>query len=219
MSKTDGHQAIDWKGWHAIYDRPSGANSRLLAVQNAVSECLTLLPAGPVKLLSIFAGDGRDIIPVVAESVRRNEVNCQFIEINEALVRAGRQRAEEHGMSDKMQFKCADATSAQSYTGSVPVDCVLASGVFGNLLPEDVLRCIKALTGMLKTGGFLVWTRSRCAGSGELGIARIQAALQDQGFVERISGGPAKFLVASHQFLGKTTQLVESRLFTFTPFS
>lgn len=217
MSKTDGRQAIDWKDWHAIYDRPSGANARLLAVQKAVSECLALLPAGPVKLLSIFAGDGRDIIPVVAGSMRRNEVNCQFIEINKALVRAGRQRAEAHGMSDKMQFECADATSPESYTGSVPVDCVLASGVFGNLLPEDVVRCIKALTGMLKTGGLLVWTRSRCAGSGESGIAAIQAALQGQGFVERNRGGCAKFLVACHQFLNSTTRLEGPELFRFTP--
>lgn len=219
MSNTDGHPAIDWKGWHAIYDRPSGVNSRLLAVQKAIRECLALLPAGPVSLLSIFAGDGRDLVPVVAESVRRNEVRCLFIENDEALVRAGRQRVKAHALSDRMEFRCADATSAESYIGSVPVHFVLAAGVFGNLLPEDIVPCVKALTGMLKTGGFLVWTRSRHAGDGESGIAKIQAALQDQGFVERNSGGSAKFLVASHQFLGNTTQLVDRRLFTFTPFS
>src|SRR5215216_453640 len=56
---------MDWRGWHDGYDDPASSLSRrLVVVQTRLAE---VVARGDVRsVLSLCAGDGRDIIPVLA---------------------------------------------------------------------------------------------------------------------------------------------------------
>ena len=62
----------DWHAWHEQYDDPASSLSRRLTV---VREQLRLVlsatepqPDRAVRLVSLCSGDGRDTLPVLAES-------------------------------------------------------------------------------------------------------------------------------------------------------
>ncbi len=51
----------DWLDWHAQYDRPgSGMDDRLAEVQRCIAEMLDRAAPGPLRVVSICAGQGRD---------------------------------------------------------------------------------------------------------------------------------------------------------------
>lgn len=51
----------DWVAWHEGYDDPSsGLSARLTLVKQHLAGALDQAPAGPVRLLSLCAGQGRD---------------------------------------------------------------------------------------------------------------------------------------------------------------
>ena len=53
----------DWHDWHAAYDNPgSGLARRLSWVQDRIRAALDAAPAGPVRAISLCAGQGRDLI-------------------------------------------------------------------------------------------------------------------------------------------------------------
>ena len=58
----------DWHEWHAAYDNPgSGLARRLAWVQDQVRAALDAAPAGPVRVISLCAGQGRDLIGALAQ--------------------------------------------------------------------------------------------------------------------------------------------------------
>ena len=49
----------DWQLWHSPYDDPTSAlSARLSVVQEQLSLALDRAPAGPLRLLSLCAGEG-----------------------------------------------------------------------------------------------------------------------------------------------------------------
>ena len=51
----------DWVAWHEGYDDPSsGLSARLTLVKQHLAGALDQAPAGPARLLSLCAGQGRD---------------------------------------------------------------------------------------------------------------------------------------------------------------
>ncbi|MBS2537222.1 hypothetical protein KGQ20_31145 [Catenulispora sp. NF23] len=62
----------DWKNWFAAYDDPeSPLVKRLATVQQGIRRALDEAPSGVIKVLSLCAGEGRDLIPVLADHPRR----------------------------------------------------------------------------------------------------------------------------------------------------
>ena len=56
----------DYQAWHDQYDDPNSALAeRLRIVQLRLGELLTARPAGPVRLISMCAGQGRDVFGVI----------------------------------------------------------------------------------------------------------------------------------------------------------
>ena len=159
-----------WVRWHAAYDDPSSSLSmRLRAVQSMVRAALDEIPAragaaadpAPIRMVSLCAGQGRDVIDVVATHPRGPEVSALLVELHPALVAFARERAASLGLADGIRVVEGDASQCHLYAGEVPADIVLVCGVFGNISPADITRTISAMRGFCGPGGHVVWTRHR----------------------------------------------------------
>ncbi len=161
--------ASHWVRWHAPYEDPSSSLSqRLVAVQTMVRAALDEIPdaaahAGPIRMVSLCAGQGRDVIDVVATHPRGPEVSALLVELDPALVAFARERAAAAGpaVAERVRVFEGDASQSRWYADDVPADIVLVCGVFGNISPADITRTIEAMRGFLVHGGHVVWTRHR----------------------------------------------------------
>jgi hypothetical protein len=151
-----------WVGWHAAYEDPTSPLSRRLReVQAAVAEALDEQPPGPIRVISVCAGQGRDVTDVVAAHPRGPDVSALLVELDPGLVAFARDRAESAGVGDRVEVVEGDASLARHYAGAVPAGLVLVCGVFGNISPDDVAGTIGALPSFCGAGGSVIWTRHR----------------------------------------------------------
>lgn len=136
---------MDWRAWHDAYEEPgSGLAERLALVQEQVSVALDRMPAGPIRALSLCAGQGRDLIGALAEHERREDVNARLIELDEHNVEIARRAARLTGL-EEVEVVAGDASSTDACAGAVPADLVLVCGLFGNISPADIQRTIGGL--------------------------------------------------------------------------
>jgi len=153
--------AVDWREWHAAYDDASSPLARRLAlVHRQVRLALELLPAGPLRAISICAGQGHDLIGVLAEHPRREDVGARLVELDGSNVARARAAASAAGL-DRLEIVAADASCTDAFDGAVPADLVLVCGVFGNVSTADVERTIAQLDRLCAPGAIVVWTRHR----------------------------------------------------------
>ena len=84
----------DWLAWHDAYDVPgSPLAQRLGVVQGWIRRTLDQAPPGPVRAVSMCAGQGRDLIGVLSGHPRRAEVTARLVELDPRIAAAARQRA------------------------------------------------------------------------------------------------------------------------------
>ncbi len=158
-----------WVRWHEPYKDPSSNLSRRLrAVQSMVGAALDELPppeahAGPLRVVSLCAGQGRDVIDVVATHPRGPEVSALLVELDPALAAFARARAAAAGagVAERIRIVEGDASQCRWYADDVPADIVLVCGVFGNISAADITTTIEAMRGFCVRGGHVVWTRHR----------------------------------------------------------
>lgn len=208
----------DWVHWHQEYDeRGSSLGRRLEVVRRDLRRALgTSLsePDGTRRIISICAGDGRDVLPVIAEHDRR--VRALLVELDPALARRARETADDLGLS-RVEVRTADAGQAGTYLGVRPAHILLACGVFGNVSDDDVRRTVAALPTLLVPGGIVIWTRGR-GDDGSEPAQEIRALLAEHGFTELSFTGPddARFRVGMHRLAGAARHgALSGRLFTF----
>jgi ubiquinone/menaquinone biosynthesis C-methylase UbiE len=159
-ARADG--GADWVRWHRAYEDPDSAlSARLRAVQAAVRAALDRQPPGPIRIVSICAGQGRDVIDVVAEHPRRADVRALLVELDPGLVAFARDRAEAAGVGDVIDVVEGDASRVGSYAGAFPADLLLICGVFGNISNEDIRSVIDMMPSFCAPGGTVIWTRHR----------------------------------------------------------
>jgi hypothetical protein len=168
---TDSH----WVRWHRSYEDPSSnLSQRLSLVQSMLCAALDELPARapasaldtnpePIRIVSLCAGLGRDVIDVVATHPRGPEVSALLVELDPALVAFARDRAAAAGagVADRIRIVEGDASQSHRYADYVPADVVLVCGVFGNISAADITHTIQAMRGFCVPGGHVVWTRHR----------------------------------------------------------
>jgi hypothetical protein len=201
-----------WVRWHAPYDDPaSGLSRRLSSVQSMVRAALDELPSdgthpGPIRIVSLCAGQGRDVIDVVATHPRGPEVSALLVELDPALVAFARDRAAAAGvaaagagadsgaggMAGRIRVVEGDAAQARLYAEDVPADIVLVCGVFGNISAADITRTIQAMRGFCAPGGHVVWTRHRRPP--DLTVA-IRADFAEAGFTELAFDAPERTMM------------------------
>lgn len=144
-----GVEPSHWEKWHAPYEDPaSNLSLRLRTVQSMLGRALDDVPAtqsGPIRVVSMCAGQGRDVIDVVAEHPRRDEVSALLVELDPALVAFARARAGTAGIAERVRIVEGDASLSELYAEQVPADVVLVCGVFGNISNGDIAATIDAL--------------------------------------------------------------------------
>ncbi|MEU6717039.1 SAM-dependent methyltransferase [Nonomuraea sp. NPDC046802] len=152
----------DWQQWHTYYDSPtSSLAQRLNVVRRDIHRALIEAPCdadGVVRLTSICAGEGRDVLPVLAERGNGREVKALLLEIHPALAARAGAQAEELALPG-VEVREADAGLIETYLGIPASHVLLVCGVFGNISVDDVRRTIATLPALLAPEGIVIWTR------------------------------------------------------------
>ena len=153
----------DWAAWHEPYLEPgSDLSQRLRLVQGEIASWLDRRPDGELSVVSACAGQGHDLLGVLAQRGDRDRVQATLIEMDARNVEAARAAARRLGL-DRVTVEQGDAGVGSSYDGAVPADLLLLAGVFGNVSDTDVRRTVRALPHLCREGATVIWTRTRRA--------------------------------------------------------
>jgi hypothetical protein len=147
----------DWHEWHKAYDQGESPLARRLAiVQECIATAFDTAPPRALRIVSMCAGEGRDVLGVLASHPRRADVHGRLVELDEELAATARSHA-----PPGIEVLCADAGLMASYVGAVPADVVLVCGVFGNVADDDIMRTIDQLPTLCAPAASVIWTRHR----------------------------------------------------------
>ena len=142
----------DWSEWHDAYERPdSGLADRLDAVRAEINRRLDQTAPDPVRVISACAGDGRDLLGVLAGRSDAGRVSALLVEYDAALVT--RARAAADALGARVEVRQADAADSSVYADAAPADLVLLCGIFGNVSDNDVRATIGAAPQLCGPGG------------------------------------------------------------------
>ncbi|MET8833695.1 SAM-dependent methyltransferase [Micromonospora sp. NPDC004540] len=151
----------DWYAWHTDYDQPDSSLSRRLAeVRDRIAEALDTAPPGPLRAISLCAGQGRDLIPVLATHPRGRDVTARLVELDPRNAEVARRAAAEAGLTG-VEVVAGDAALTDRYADLVPADLVLVCGIFGNIADADIRATVRHCASLCATGGAVFWTRHR----------------------------------------------------------
>lgn len=210
------HLSFDWHDWHSRYaDQDSPLRRRLAVVQAQLTMTLPSELDRPLQIVSLCAGQGLDVIDVLAGYPHASHVHARLVELDERNVAVARQRANEAGLS-YVEVVVADAARLAAYEGAVPADIVLVCGVFGNIADRDIFHTIDLLPQLCRPGATVIWTRNRV--EPDLTPA-IRAYFLDHQFAERDFVADADLFpesVGVNRYEGEPQSLQpDARLFTF----
>jgi SAM-dependent methyltransferase len=151
----------DWHRWHGAYDDSlSWQAQRLIMVQTNIGLALDAAPEGPLTVLDLCAGQGRDLLPVLARHPRREEVTARLVEIDPRNTDAARATAHDMDLPG-VEVITGDAALTDHYRDLAPADLVLICGLFPHITNADILTVIDHVTSLTKRGGIVVWTQHR----------------------------------------------------------
>jgi hypothetical protein len=179
-------------------------------VQERLRAILDAVPPGPIRMVSLCAGEGRDLFGVLDAHPRRGDVRARLVEVNPLLVARARARVD----GAVIEVIEDDAGNTGAYSGAVPADVVLLCGVFGNISDADIARTIQAMPSFVAPGAHIIWTRHRR--EPDL-VPSINAWFAEQQFdLVWLSDKDAGYGVGVHRFAGGPRPLTTGqRLFTF----
>ncbi len=147
----------EWVEWHGGYGPGSSLTRRLAVVQALIRVALNTSRPGPIALISMCAGDGRDALGVLPGHPRRADVRGRLVELDPELAQRARSRAAD--VSPAIEVVTGDASRTSSYAGAVPADIVLACGVFGNITDDDIHTTVAHLPALCAPKATVIWTR------------------------------------------------------------
>jgi hypothetical protein len=181
---TEPPRGRDWFEWHGSYeDADSTLAKRLTVVQGWLRQALDELPVGPIRLISLVAGQAKDVEGVLRDHPRAGDVSGRVVELDprntsiarEALVAVA---------GDRIEVVTGDAGKAEAYRGATPAEILVVVGLFGNIVDADVERTIQLLPGFAASGAYVVWSR----GGAREGVADLNPTVRqwfaDAGFTE-----------------------------------
>ena len=205
----------DWVDWHRDYDDPDSLLSqRGERVQGHLRAEFDRTPAGDIRLISLCAGQGRDVIGALTGHPRRGDVRARLVELDGANVAHARQAAMEAGLTG-VEVLQADAGITDACAGAVPAQIVVACGVFGNITSRDIRATVAALPTLCAPRALVLWTRHRSPPDLTPAIRSWfeEAGLREEAFDTSPDGFMA---VGAHRLTGEPAPLtVGQRLFTF----
>jgi hypothetical protein len=205
---------MDWHGWHDRYEGDhSPLGRRLRAVQEWIGRALDSAGPGELRVVSLCAGQARDLLGVLPTHPRRNDVRARLVEIDERNAAVAEHTAGAHGLH-RVEVVVADAALTDQYRGIAPADLVLLCGVLGNITDDDVAATIEYCTQLCAAGATLIWTRHR--NQPDL-VPQICRWLEARGF-QRVwlSDPDVGYGVGVHRFADQPRPLPSGqRMFTF----
>ncbi|SDT43274.1 hypothetical protein [Microlunatus soli] len=213
-----------WREWHRGYDDPdSSLSRRLTVVQDQLRMALRVVEQPSdrrLRLISVCAGDGRDVLGVLAEEPV--PVDVLLVELDPELSRAAADRAAANGV-DAVTVRTADAGLTTSYADHLPADVCLLCGVLGNIGADDLVALIEDLPMLLMSGAPVIWTRGHQPDSddrpaGDDPSERVRAAFVAAGYQELAFVRPQQesFRVGTHRWTGPVMPYQpDRRLFEF----
>ena len=174
----------DWYEWHGTYeDADSTLARRLTVIQGWLRQALDQLPAGPVRLISVVAGQARDLEGVLRDHPRAGDVSGRIVELDPRNTGVAR-KALSQIVGERIEVVTGDAGEADAYLGATPAGILLTVGLFGNIVDADVERTIRLLPGFAAAGAYVVWSR----GGAREGVADLNPAVRrwfaEAGFTE-----------------------------------
>ncbi|WP_454790286.1 class I SAM-dependent methyltransferase family protein [Mycolicibacterium lutetiense] len=205
---------VDWHSWHEDYDRPDSALAhRLRAVQTLIRQALDEAPAGPLRAVSLCAGQGRDLLEVLAGHPRRDDVRARLVELDPRNAAVAAEAVNRYGLTG-VEVVTGDAALIDHYQDLIPADIVVACGIFGNITDEDIERTIGFLPQLTKTGGTVLWTRGRTVPDR---VPLILNWFDERGFdLVWVSQPDVSYGVGAHRFTGPPEPLAAgAQIFTF----
>ncbi|MCC5635040.1 class I SAM-dependent methyltransferase family protein [Nostoc sp. CHAB 5844] len=208
----------DWFEWHDLYKTEPRLQQRLEIVREYIAHSLNVSPPGVIRVVSVCAGDGRDLLGTLANHPRAQDVYARLVELNPQLVERGRATIESLSLAKQIEFINGDATITANYLGAVPADIVIVCGVFGNLADENELnRLLGNLSFLSKQGAFVIWTRGHSNGIPH--SETVRKSLRESGFAEvnfKLTG-TGDMGVGIHRYLGETVaEPKEQQFFVFS---
>jgi hypothetical protein len=197
----------DWLAWHDSYDRPgSRLHQRLGVVQAEIRAALDAQPPGPVRVVSLCAGQGRDLLGVLVDHPRRDDVVARLVEIDPRNVELARAAVRDERF-DGVTAVEGDAGVTDAYVGAVPAELVLSCGVFGNVTDADIERTAHALPMLCAPGATVIWTRG---GQDDDRLAAVDRWFRAAGFElvrMQTGGGDPPFGVGVHRLVAEPQPL------------
>ena len=148
--------------WHRSYDvEGSSLAQRLTVVQRLLRAALdTASPGRPIRMVSLCAGRGADVIDVLRDHPRAGDVQARLVELDPDLAARARTDAATAGL-DQVEVVTGDASVSDAVADAVPADVLLACGIFGNVSDEDVHRFVDCTPTMCAPRATVIWTRHR----------------------------------------------------------
>jgi len=151
----------DWHEWHREYEEPgSPLTIRLALVQRRIRDVLDAAPPGLIQVVSACAGQGRDVLGVLVDHPRRDDVRARLVELDAGLAGTARDAARDFALSG-VDVVTGDASTTSAYEGAAPADLVLFCGVFGNVSDHDIRHTVSRLPMLCAPGAKVIWTRHR----------------------------------------------------------
>jgi hypothetical protein len=151
----------DWVAWHLGYDDPASSLSlRLERVRAHLARAIDEAPPGPITLISLCAGQGHDVLGVLPEHPRRDDVTALLVESDPRNAELARLGAAAAGLG-QVRVRQADASLVANFADMLPADVLLLAGIFGNVSNADIRRTIAAAPALCADRATVIWTRHR----------------------------------------------------------
>jgi hypothetical protein len=203
----------DYERWHERYDDPgSDLSWRLGVVRRHIRDALDGRP-GPVRALSLCAGDGRDLLGVLAEREDAARVRAVLVEVHPAI--AARARAAAEGIAADVDVRVADAGHTDAFADAVPADLVLLVGIMGNITDAELAGTIAAAPALCASGATLIWTRGRWAGDRNDVVRARLSAVRFTELAYDVLDEDTLPAVGAVRYDGPPVPFAPGRLFTF----
>jgi hypothetical protein len=205
----------DWRAWHEAYDVPGGGLARRLeVVRRRLDDVLDLVASPAPRLLALCAGDGRDVVPVLAARAGGERVDALLIELDAVLADRAATAAATAGL-ERVVVRCGDAGDPAAFDDVVPVDVLMLCGIFGNVEHATVAAIARAVPALVSPGGYVIWTRGATPAVDHRPAVRrwfVDAGMPEVSF----DGAPERYGVGVNRITARRGAVPKHRLFTFS---
>jgi hypothetical protein len=206
---------VDWWEWHKEYSvADSYPSLRREAVSYHTARALCIAPAGPIRVMSVCAGQGLDIISGFVGDAHTANVDCVFLEYDPRNALEAASNLSVVGLRS-YEVRVCDAGLCDSYAGSGRANIMYLVGLISHLSDAEISSLIAAIPNLCSQGAQVIWTVPKSNPEVvHMATSKLMEAKFDQ--VLRTDIGSVGMVVTS-QFMGVPQSRLEagSRIFTF----